>query len=187
MAYPPVRWRYITKAVEFWHAARCVYESGVQPWYLHDPTVFLISQSFELTLKYYLLGERGPKEFRKFFHSHNLNELLKAAVESGLELDQMEATCIAAMHHGHLKHTFRYGLAPDANQFHAAHLHLAIPSAANLIDRVVGNPDVLRSVYGQNGNRFEYRLPPPMKERAVLPFVDALFVEFAKPRGLPSS
>src|SRR5207237_1315643 len=100
----------------------------------------------ELTLKHFLKREISAKALKPVEKSHDLEVLLEMSVVAGLQLDASEASCILAMAkaHGSPNYVFRYGLKEDQKTYTSAHLHLALPATAHLIDRVSGNTGVLR-------------------------------------------
>ncbi|MBB4122354.1 hypothetical protein GGR30_002283 [Martelella radicis] len=104
----------------------------------------------ELTLKAYLTDHGIPDsqlQGNKF--GHNLRKCLRKCIELGLELSQKQAIAVLAVNPSHQKHFSRYGPKSQDGMLALGAYQLfdtssVLEQIANLIDRVSGDPTVLR-------------------------------------------
>jgi hypothetical protein len=141
-------------AARYWHSARIILQNQTRPIEFMEPVAYLLAMAAELTLKAYLTDSDytdAQLSGRKI--GHDLGACLRHAIQGGLEVSELEASCILSMRAAHLTHFNRYGPRSEGGNlalgaFSATDEQASLTRVGSLIDRVAGSPDTLRKLHG---------------------------------------
>ncbi|TSJ63874.1 hypothetical protein FO470_00785 [Starkeya sp. 3C] len=152
-------------AARYWRGARAVWVDVNRQDMMSEPTSYLLSMSVELALKSFLIdnGVNGD-DLRKYKVRHNIAELLKMSVDRGFLISIDEAGDLCVLGLSHSDHFYRYG---SENVVGGEAKYLLVEEAAlllvaRIIDRVSGNPDVLRRVFLDQDRYIDWPATPPV-------------------------
>jgi hypothetical protein len=139
-------------AARYSHSARIVISNQFRPVEFYEPVGFLLCMATELSLKAFALdaGFTEKQLSSRNMMGHDLGKAVLMCVKHGLELAEDEIVTLLIMRLGHLAHFYRYGFEEQQRGMGSILLadeQAALASVARLIDRVSGDPSVLRRLH----------------------------------------
>lgn len=137
-------------SARYWNTARVVLEHHAGPSAHFEPLLYLLGMAAELSLKAFLThAGMSDQELSGKKVGHDLRACLRQCVQRGMILTANEVKGILTLRQGHLDHFTRYGPKAHNGVLELGAMRLANPTVvlsliASVIDRVTGDPDVLR-------------------------------------------